>query len=281
MKKNFYRVVMMFAMFVAATTVSFAQPITKAQTKELFKANSQSAGALSSMTSNMSNSKSIPSEKKEKLMSYLFSDQFLDDFVESVYPYYSKHLTQKDYEYLMAKYQSEQGKTAISHMQEVAKTLDDSSTVTVMQDVIKSVFTGKEITQVAYTCPDSYKEKWNEYFKNSGEDKMISGIVDYSREMINKMLSAHPMFKNADSDNGHMNAIVNRLNEALTAITGNLKVIMCNNSYGTLTDDDLEFFKKINDSEAGKHFLASNDETSENIKGLLEMFTTKISEQLK
>lgn len=266
MKKTILRISMMLIMMIVTTTVTFAQQITKQQLKELIKLGSVDFSDMQKSTQQelvkfLGNSSTATAQQVSDYM----EGPFYDDIVECAYPYYAKHITEKDYEYLVAQYNSAEGKLATQHNAEVSKKFVAGLQTYFAQDLaskMPSIMQGQKVEPRTTTCSPAYKAKWESYSKSTGVDKMIDAVLGQIKGMFaNQNI---PADKKAEFDK-----VIANLMDFLVK---DMFAYMCNMSEGTFTESDLDFFTNVMNSEAGTHVKESGIEMISNIAQFSQQF---------
>jgi len=266
MKKTIFRISMMLVMLVVSTTVTLAQQITKEQLKELIKNGSVDfsnikQGTQQALVLQMSNQSDATAQKLSDYM----SGPFYDDLAECAYPYYSKHITSKDYEYLMSKYNSAEGKLAQQHSADVTSSFMSGLQTYFTQDLAQKmpqIMQGQQVDPRATTCSSSYKAKWNSYCESTGVNQIIDAMLGQVKGVLSKQNI--PADKKAEFDNA-MASLSDFLVKDLFAY-------MCNLSEGKFTEADLDFYAGIMTSDAGKHLKESGVDFASNIIQFSQQF---------
>lgn len=206
----------------------------------------------------------IKNEDAQRI-SYYFEGDFFDDMAECSYEYYSKHITVKDYEYLMAKYTSEEGKLASKHSVDVVGKFVENLQVYFAQDFVSKlprIMKGEVVEPRKATCSDNYKAKWDMYCKSTGVDSIIDAMIGQIKGM----------FANMEVSEGKKAELDKALNGVINYLLKDVMAYMCDVSEGVLTEADLDYYIEVMSSEAGQHMKeASIDLVSDAVQVGLQL----------
>lgn len=170
----------------------------------------------------------------DKLAEKYTSEQLLDDMLEAfVLPSFKKSMTEADIYEMIKISTSPEGKSFQEHSDQmemmIGATLIATIMTSVMNDEGNSLKNGDlkidDIEEIK-DCPQEYKDKFNEYFDNDG--------YDYN--------SIFEQFKDLQGLDNDKDAEQKKMAEyMMDYLKRNIKAIVLNASYGTLTMEDLDF----------------------------------------
>lgn len=171
----------------------------------------------------------------DKLAEKYTSEQLVDDVFEAlIIPSFKKSMTKAEIKEIAKLVTTPEGKSFQEHSDQmetmIGTTLIGTIMTSVMNDEGNSLKNGDlkidDIEEIK-DCPQEYKDKFNEYFDNDGFD--YNSIFEQLKD-----LQGLDNGKDAEQNKKMLNYMMDYLKR-------NIKAIVLNASYGTLTMEDLDF----------------------------------------
>lgn len=171
----------------------------------------------------------------DKLAEKYTSEQLVDDVFEAlIIPSFKESMTKAEIKEIAKLVTTPEGKSFQEHSDQmetmIGTTLIGTIMTSVMNDEGNSLKNGDlkidDIEEIK-DCPQEYKDKFNEYFDNDGFD--YNSIFEQLKD-----LQGLDNGKDAEQNKKMLNYMMDYLKR-------NIKAIVLNASYGTLTMEDLDF----------------------------------------
>ena len=235
-------------LFMATSMVAHAQTTLR----DAFKAFVEACPSATNMTPetmgpalkqmNISVMANYDEEKSNQLVEKYLNEKLLDHIIDAMLPYLEKYVTAEDLKLLTEQMQTPQGQLFQAHQSAFNAKFNQFTQLG--KDLAAKIISGETPAPIEpVACPDSYKQLFLQYFEESNlMDSMspffdsIGGaqLNDTQKEMMNKM-------KQYFSDN--------------------MSTIYLNESYGTMTEDDLRFGLQYYKSNAWKNEMKAMGES--------------------
>ena len=173
-------------------------------------------------------------EKSNQLVDKYLKEKFYDHVIDAMLPYMEKYVTVDDLKELTNQMLTPAGKVFQEHQAVI--NVNASHFEQVGQDVASKIVAGETPAPIEpVICPDSYKQLFYQYFEES-----------------NLMSSMEPLFNSmAGGDlNDSQKEMMGKVKEYFMV---NMPNLYLNESYGTMTEDDLRFGTQLYKSNAWKN----------------------------
>lgn len=165
--------------------------------------------------------KNFEEAKSKELVDKYLKGSFMDDMVDALLPFMEEKLNVNEVKELTAIMQTERGKSYQEHSAKVNENMGKFQQMGV--EIAQKVIGGEEPTAVQpIDCPDSYKQLFEQYYKASGQEGLLKSMF----EGLNDSMT--------DEQKPKMEKVMNYL-------SSNLCTMLLNESYGSLTEDDMRF----------------------------------------
>ena len=197
--------------------------------------------------------------KGDQLAEKYISEQMVDDVFDAILvPPFEKNMTADDIKKITRIMNTPEGKTFQEHSDQLETEMGASLIGLIMmkafsnQEAFKKGELQLDPVEPLADCPKEYKDKFDEYFDNSGLD---NDIFDQLKNL--------PQIQNtADSESARK-----LINTLMDYLKGNIKNIALNASYGTMTSGDLDF-------AIGLQKTPEYPKLTQSIKDLVKMIST-------
>ena len=206
-------------------------------------------------------------EKLQAIVQKYREEQFYDDFLEAMFlPSYKLHVSIGELEQLTSMMQSPEGQQYESHIILVREKVEENPNElrAFMANSINAVRTGRVAQDVKKRkdIPKKYAKLFYENMDTASINEMLSPLFN--------VLSSH------EADDEHK-----KMTEAIFQhLTRNMGTLMLNLSYGTLTEEDLLFQGRLQQTEAMQHVTAAQKHIMGNILQSAQAWMLKYGEWL-
>lgn len=167
-------------------------------------------------------------KKVASLVDTYLSNQFQEDLVDLVLPYYRANLTEEQLAKAVAMMSTERARTSTAH---VNASMEQGlvEVTNYFTQLAQEVFSGKEAKPlVAKPCPESYRKLFVQYYEATRIHQQLEQMWQPVLQMLEQQMEGNPEGKRM------MKAFVDNMME-------NLPVLMRNLYIGTVTEEDLAF----------------------------------------
>lgn len=167
-------------------------------------------------------------KKVASLVDTYLSNQFQEDLVDLVLPYYRANLTEEQLAKAVAMMSTERARTSTAH---VNASMEQGlvEVTNYFTQLAQEVFSGKEAKPlVAKPCPESYRKLFVQYYEATRSHQQLEQMWQPVLQMLEQQMEGNPEGKRM------MKAFVDNMME-------NLPVLMRNLYIGTVTEEDLAF----------------------------------------
>ena len=200
---------------------------------------------------------------QQKTQSYL-QNHFLDDLTDVMAPYYTE-LTEADCQELIKAYNSEQGKSIVKRITNVAAQAQEAMAQQ-MQSAMLQIMSGQPVTAVEMRGTDQQlKDTFMEYYKLSGANAAIDNALGSMESMSAQMQGEQKtQFDNLTQ------GLRQYLSQNTPALTYNLMLD------ANITQQDLQFYVDILQSPAGQHLTTGSLNLSKDVINMGQQLVDKV-----
>ncbi|MBO4822587.1 MAG: hypothetical protein J5548_14115 [Prevotella sp.] len=174
--------------------------------------------------------KNYEEAKSKELVNKYLEESFMDDLVDAMLPFMEEYVSVDEIKELTDIFSSGQGKTFQEHWGKINGTGSKFEQLGI--EIAQKVMSGEEPTPVqAVTCPESYKNLFQQFYKESGQEGLLTSAFNGLTESF------------SDDQKSMMEKIKGYL-------SSNLCTVLLNESYGILTEEDMKFGLELGKKQA-------------------------------
>lgn len=244
MKKNF--VVRILCLTVALLLGSVSSVFAEDSYRQLLEKANETAGGLVQKKekfvdafSKIAVKEGCSMEEARQLTAEYYDEVFLNEAYEWVESIYKPLVSEGDLQNMVAFFSSPKGKLAKEHGDAYDSEASQQQMMARMYPDLAKLAVGEKVGKISSSAPKSYQKLFHEYYKTSGVEKSMDGIV---RQIIA-----------VASQND------NKLTKSLSSyFSDNIEVLVMDCGYPTVTEEDLTALVEYFKSDSGKKISAAN-----------------------
>lgn len=178
-------------------------------------------------------------EEAEKLAGEFYDSVFVAEAYDRVESIYRPLVSESDLQATIAFFSSPAAKVAKEHSEVYESEAAQQRMMTKMYPDLVKLATGEKTGKVTSVAPKSYQKLFHEYYKASGQEKSMDGVV---KQIVTL---------SSGGDEKLTKSITNYFTE-------NIEVLVMDCGYPTVTEEDLSALSGYFKSDAGKRLSAGN-----------------------
>lgn len=173
--------------------------------------------------------KDYDKEKSVQLIDKYLKEEFWNDAIDGMLPFIEDKLNVDEVNELTAKLLTKEGSSYQEHWSKINANANFEK---IGSDLANNIIGGEDPAPIQpIDCPAEYKQLFEQFFKESGNEKLFTSMFDGL----------------SSSTTGEQSTMMDKVK---TYIMDNASTLILNESYGTLTEDDMRFGLELFKSQA-------------------------------